>query len=590
MLPRWDLTPFYPSIESPEFGSDFDIVLAGLDELRILFDHHAVGGEDGEEPEAQAFEEVLAAFNSLLERIQELSAYLYMHVSTDSYDETAQARHSEFQSRTILLKKLSVRFTSWIGRLDLERILADSDLAREHEFMLRKAKIQARHLMAPGEEGLAAELRPSGSLAWTKLHGNFTSRLQVQVELAGETKKMPMSAVRNLAYDPDREVRRRAYEAELAAWKEAEVPIAAALNGVKGETVTLSARRGWADPLDQAVFEANMDRGTLEAMLEAARESFPTFRRYLKAKAGALGLHRLAWYDLFAPLGEETREWPYDEAERFVAEQFATYSPKMAALALRSARERWVDAEPRDGKRDGAYCIGVKGDVSRIMMNYKPSYGSVSTLAHELGHAYHNLCLADKHPLQQHTPMTLAETASIFCETIVKKAVLSQVDEKEGLAILEATLQGGCQVVVDITSRYLFEQGALDKRRGRELSAGEFCNLMEQAQRDTYGDGLADGLMHPYMWAAKPHYYGSTYYNFPYMFGLLFGLGLYARFREEPEAFRSGFDDMLGSTGMAESRSLAARFGLKIDEIDFWRASLKTLEEDVDEFVRLANG
>ncbi|MGZ3638898.1 MAG: M3 family oligoendopeptidase, partial [Ktedonobacterales bacterium] len=468
-------------------------------------------------------------------------------------------------------------------------LIAQSQVARDHAFALRQAKEDAAHLMSPAEEALAAELNVTGGRAWAKLHGNVTSQILVPIELDGETQELPMSAIRNLAADPDRDVRRRAYEAELSGWQRVAVPLAAAMNSIKGEVNTLASRRNWPSPLDAAIFDANIDHQTLDAMMEAARASFPDFRRYLRAKAHALGVPALAWYDLFAPIGNSSRAWAFDDAAAFIVEQFGTYSPRLSDYATRAFRERWIDAEPRLGKRDGAFCMWLRRDESRVFANYKPSFDGMSTLAHELGHGYHNLNLASRTVLQRSTPMTLAETASIFCETIVRNAALKRADEQEQLVILEASLQGNCQIVVDITSRFLFEQHVFDQRRRRELSVDELNEQMLQAQRETYGDGLDQSLLHPYMWAMKPHYYstGQSFYNFPYMFGLLFGLGLYARYQQDPDRFKAGYDDLLSSTGLADAATLAARFGIDTRTTDFWRGSLDIIREDVARFESL---
>jgi pepF/M3 family oligoendopeptidase len=324
-------------------------------------------------------------------------------------------------------------------------------------------------------------------------------------------------------------------------------------------------------------------------MLQAAHASFPDFRRYLRAKARALGLPALAWYDLFAPVGRDEKSWDFDEARAFIVEQFGTYSPRLSGFAARAFQERWIDAEPRPGKRDGAFCMPLRRDESRILANYMPSYDAVATLAHELGHGYHNFNLAGRTALQRETPMTLAETASIFCETIIKEAALRQAGEQEQIAILEASIQNACQVVVDITSRFLFERAVFERRCERELSVDELNELMLETQRQTYGDGLDSAVLHPYMWAVKGHYYrpGQAFYNFPYMFGLLFGLGLYARFQSDPETFRAGYDDLLSSTGLADAATLAARFGIDIGTEEFWRASLGIVRSDIDRFESL---
>ncbi len=462
-------------------------------------------------------------------------------------------------------------------------------MAREHGFMLRKAKEEATHLMTAAEEALAAELNLSGGTAWAKLHSDFTSQLMVTLELDGEVQELPMSAVRNLAYDPDREVRRRAYEAEVATWRSAEVPIAAAINSIKGQVNALAERRAWDSPLDAALFQNNIDRQTLDAMMEAAHESFPDFRRYLRAKARALGLPVLAWYDIFAPVGKSAKAWSFEEADQFIIRQFGTFSPKLRGLAERAFGERWIDAEPRPGKVDGAFCMWLREDESRILANYKAAYNGMSTLAHELGHAYHNLNLASRTVLQRRTPMTLAETASIFCQTIVRQAALEKAAIPEQISILEASLQNACQVVVDITSRFLFEQNVFEKRKQRELSAAELKKLLLDAQGQTYGDGLDPDTYHPYMWAVKSHYYstGRSFYNYPYMFGLLFGLGLYACYQDDPQRFKAGYDDLLSSTGMGNAAELAARFGIDIQTPDFWRSSLDVVRADIERFESL---
>ena len=593
-LPHWDMTSLFPSLESAEFEIAYAKAVARIGDLQVLFDALGVGGATVpatiDAAATTAYEQATHAFNDLLEEIRTVRAYISAFVTTDSRNTLAQAKASEIQREGIPLSLLSTRYTAWIGAMDVEALIAASPMASEHAFYLREAKVAATHLLPPDQEALTAELGISGRSAWSKLHGDITSQLTVPFTARenGEQEAIPMSVIRALASDPDRETRRRAYEAEIAAWEKTSVPLAAALNSIKYDTNVMAKRRGWESPLEAACFGNHIDQATLEAMLSAARKSFPLFRRYLRAKAKVVsGTERLPWYDMFAPMGEGRQTWEWDTATVFVAEQFGAFTPKMQAFAERAFRENWLDVEPRPGKRDGAFCMGVRPGESRILQNYKPSFAGVSTLAHELGHGYHNLCLKDRTPLQCGTPMTLAETASIFCETIIREAAFAGGDREDQLAILEATLQSECQVVVDITSRFLFEQRLLEARKQRELSVGEINDLMLQSQRDTYGDGLDENLLHPYMWAVKGHYYGSTYYNFPYMFGLLFGLGLYARYKESPDTFVQGYDDLLSSTGMFDAVTLGQRFGIDIREESFWQSSLAVIGEDIDRFEAL---
>ncbi|MEJ5170408.1 MAG: M3 family oligoendopeptidase [Fimbriimonadales bacterium] len=587
-IPRWNLDVVYPSLQSAEFAHAKESVLARLTSLEVLYDEMPV--RKGATCEPERLERILRATNGFLEEMRTVAVYVSAHVAADSRDELAQANLSELAKAQTQVSKLTARLTAWIAGADVERLAEATEYLQGHTHFLRRSRVLGSRQMSPESEELYAELQPSSGTAWAKLHGNVTSTLEVEVRLPHGTRRLSMSQVRNLAFSPDRTVREAAYEAELEAWRSVEVTMAACLNGIKGEVLVVQRRRGWQHPLEEPLFASSIDRSVLEAMLGAARESFPTFRRYLRAKARLLGLERLAWFDLFAPVGRE-REWSYDEAERFVLEHFRSYSARMGEMAERAFREGWIDAEPRLGKRDGAFCTGLRGDESRILMNFKPSYGSVSTLAHELGHAYHNLCLASREPLQRNTPMTLAETASIFCETLVRQAALRTVGDEERLSVLEASLQGACQTVVDISSRFLFEREVFERREARELAPRELCEIMLQCQNETYGEALERDKRHPYMWAVKPHYYsaGRSFYNFPYLFGHLFGLGLYRRYQDDPESFRRSYDDLLASTGMASAAELAARFGIDLSRPDFWESSLAVLEEDVRAFEEAAD-
>jgi pepF/M3 family oligoendopeptidase len=438
--------------------------------------------------------------------------------------------------------------------------------------------------MPEAEEALAAKLGLTGSTAWYRLYNDVTQSITTTVHRPdGTSEVLPMSAVRGLATDADPGMREAAFKAEMEAWAASAVPLAAALNGVKGEAITLNDARGWADPLEPALFSNNVDRASLDAMQDAVAASLPDFRRYLHAKARLLGKPRCAFWDLFAPVPSATSQHTWARAVDDVAASFESYSPQLASLARRAVAESWIDAEPRPGKEGGGFCMPVRADESRILINFNGSFDSVQTLAHELGHAYHNVALSGRTSMQRQLPMALAETASIFCETIMVSEGLASASDDERLVILEGDLQGSCQVVVDIHSRFLFETAVYQRRRASTLSVRELCELMAEAQVAAYGGGLDPDQLHPYMWAAKPHYYGSSFYNWPYTFGLLFGIGLYARYQEDPDRFRSGYDDLLANTGLGEAAELAARFDIDIRDTAFWTASLDVIRGRIDE-------
>jgi len=588
VLPHWDVSDVFPSIGSREYSAAREQLGADIMRLTALYDEHGVRGGDGvavDDTTAAAFDDVLAATNETSESVRLLSGYLSSYVTTNARDDLAQGEMSALQAELSQLARLRSRFDAWVAALGDKDLVRVSGVAADHAYPLQRAVERAAHQMTEAEEGLLADLSLTGSTAWQRLYGTFTSQLSVDVDGTA----MPMSAVRGLAHDHDPDVRRRAYDAELAAWKSNSVPIIAALNAIKGEAATINNRRGWSDDLEPALVANGVDRPTLDAMQAAVCAALPDFRRYLRAKASLLG-HKngLPFHDLFAPLGDgQARTW--DDAAATVESSFATYSPQLVALARRAQSEKWIDAEPRDAKRDGAFCMGLQGDRSLVLLNFDGSFRSVQTLAHELGHAYHNVTLAGRTALQRQLPMALAETASIFCETILVHEGLAAAAPDERLALIEGDLQSSCQVVVDIHSRFLFEQSFCEARRKRTVSDTEACDFMLAAQDATYGDGLDPERRHPYMWAAKPHYYGSAFYNWPYTFGLLFGLGLYARYSEDPERFRGGYDDLLSSCGLAAAADLAARFDIDVRDGAFWAASLRVIQDRIDTFVDLAS-
>ena len=585
-LPTWDLTPFFPSIDSPELAAAHEALGAGVARLAALYDEKGVRRTVA--PDLEAVEEVLAATNELFEELRLVNAYVFGFVATDARNDRAAALASQLRSETSPLSPLRARLDAWLASFEVEQLLAASPAAADHAHLVRRAAVAAAHQLSDPEEDLAAALDLSGGSAWNQLHGEITSRLTATV--GGED--LPITAVRNLAFDADADVRRRAYEAELAAWETVAVPLAACMNGVKGQASTLNRRRGWPDDLAPALFANGVEREVLEAMQRACVGSFPSFRRYLKAKATLLGHPEgsgLPWWDLFAPVGDPAASaTSWDEATATVEDAFGSYGPPLRALAQRAVRDGWIDVGPRAGKRGGAFCMSVRGDESRVLLNWSGTVDGVSTLAHELGHAYHNTQLADRTALQRQTPMALAETASIFCETVLLQSLLATADADRRLVLLETDLQGACQVVVDIHSRFLFEQAVFAKRASRALSVAELRELMCWAQGESYGDGLDGDHLHRDMWAVKPHYYGMAFYNWPYTYGLLFGIGLYAQYRNDPDRFRAGYDDLLSATGLATAVELGQRFGIDVADEAFWASSLAVLTERVEEFEKLA--
>lgn len=591
-LPRWDVTNVYPSLESNEFAAAITDVQG---QIEALSEFLALTTTSPATDIGERLAEGIGYFNSLLRLEQTIHSYLYSFVSTDSRNTTARKKMSEFNQLEAQSETLFTQWQAWVGKLGpaLEEAIANNPTVGAHAFFLRELAEQAQYLMSEAEESLAAELDLNSTTAWQQLQRTVTSQVTVDFELDGETKKLSMTQLLNLSHHPDEEVRRRAYEVENQAWDQAREPLAAALNGIKGTVNTLNRRRGRRDALHSAIDAGRIDRATLEAMLGAMEASFPMFRRYFWAKAKHLGKERLAWWDLFAPIGSIDKEYSWDDARSFILENFAHFSPELADYAQRVFDRQWMDAEPRQGKVGGAFCMALPTlKESRILLNFDGTLNQVSTIAHELGHGYHSFCIfqAGKSSLQSSYPMTLAETASLMCETIAMEAVLTQAQNKEEeLAILEEIINGASQVVVDIYSRYLFEKEVFEQRVQAELSADDFCEIMERAQRATYGDGLDQNHLQKYMWTWKPHYYrgGLSFYNFPYAFGFLFSTGLYAIYQERGAAFVPDYKQLLASSGEANAADLAARFGIELRSRKFWEDSLALVGKYVDRFCEI---
>ncbi|MEK7410733.1 MAG: M3 family metallopeptidase, partial [Actinomycetota bacterium] len=374
------------------------------------------------------------------------------------------------------------------------------------------------------------------------------------------------------------------------AWPTISVACAAAMNSIKGEANIVNSRRKWASPLDASLYGNSVSRATFDAMQTAVRNSLPDFRAWMRVKGRLNGdPNGLSWWNMMAPISFSSSAISWDQGIGLVRGAFAAYSNNLAGLVDRSLSEKWLDAEPRDGKVGGAFCMPFVDDRSLVLLNWSGSVDSAQTTAHELGHAYHNTQLAHRTPLQKRLPMALAETASIFCETLVVEEGLQRLSGDERLALLDVDLQGAAQVVVDIHSRFLFETEVFVRRQRRTLGVKELNELMLSAQNDAYGNGIDQSTAHPYMWVLKPHYYGSHFYNWPYTYGLLFGLGLYAQYHNDPERFRGGYDNVLSRAGMDNAEQLGQAFGLDVTDEAFWTASLDVLRARMADYEQLAS-
>ncbi len=577
---HWDLSKVYESFDAPAFSRDKERAAS----LAREYAETAASAPGGD-----AFLPWLMSVIDLMDRadglLENLGAYCYARFSTDTNDARAQTELNAVESlRPLSVKARALFRASLVSRkIELASALA-SDQAAPYRFFLEEELFTGSRQMSVEMEELAADLSRSGADAWSRLQESLSSNASaVWDESSGERKTVV--ELRGMAHDPDRATREKAFRKEIECWKSIEIPMAAALNGVKGTNVSLDPRRGWSSALERAAFQSRMSTATLEALIASLEGSLPVFRRYLSAKARFLGIEGLAFYDLFAPVGSASRRYTWAEIRDGVVSRFSSFDPVMGDFARSAFDSSWIDAEPRPGKVGGAYCTDFPliGE-SRILCNDEGSYYTLSTVAHELGHAYHHDCVKDLPGQLKAYPMTLAETASIFAETIVLEDALAGAESGERIALIEFFLRDACQVVVDILSRFYFERDVFERRSAGELSPEELCSIMSNAQKRTYGNSVDPG--HPYMWAAKGHYYYSniSFYNYPYAFGLLFGLGLYGMYRAGGKSFAKRYREILRTTGSASIEDVAARAGVPSLSGDFWGKGLALVEERVKAF------
>lgn len=583
---HWDLTKMYSGFDDAKLAADFAQAQALNQELAALL----------QEKPADVGALLVQAVRTAQKRSEKMALvgeFIFLNLATNAKNEQALAWMDKLMRAQVEMQQTSSAFTRYVSKVEgLDALIAREPLLKEHEYMLKTMVKDAAHVMDPAIEGPVLKMQMTGGEAWSQLSDQITATHMVEMEIDGEKQSLPLSTVRGMATSPDASVRRRAYEAELASYPRIELPMAACLNGIKGEALTLCELQHYDTVLDTALDAAKIDRQTLDAMLTAMRESLPAFRRYFRAKARHLGHEGgLPFYDLFAPIGAAGKTYTLEEARQLLVQVFGQFSEKMSRFIDRAFEEHWIDAFPYEGKQGGAFCAGVHPlGISYVLANFEGSLDSVSTLAHELGHAYHGDCVKHLSILNADYPMTLAETASIFNETMLVAKLQEGANPQERLMLLDQQIGNAAQVVVDILSRFLFESEVIERRKDHTMLPDELKEIMLDAQKQTYGDGLDENALHPYMWACKTHYYSASlhFYNFPYAFGLLFGLGVYERYLEKGEAFLPEYDALLAATGLGDVKDVAARVGIDVTDVNFWRKSLSVVEKMIDEMEKLA--
>ena len=640
---NWELRSFFSGVQ----GEDYLEYFAQVKEEIVTLEKRATGfvGTDNQKADVSSGE--AAQFCSDLENLEAKVSHLRCYIECVRSEDIANTEAQEAQSR---LEGLEAQFrkleVGWIAYL---RLLSETEFNELMEepvlegacYQLERARYEAQHSMDPAQEKLAADLEISGFKAWENLYENIAGSLNFTIEDSqGQSRQVPMSLKVSLLEDPDDAVRRSALVNSNKAWEGAAEAVGAALNNIAGYRLKLQEWRNSGHFLQEAAFESGLKRTTLENMMDTVAREWELPRRYLRLKAKLLNKERLGFQDLVAPINfaevvgadkavaQSTHIYTWSEAVTIIEKAFTDFDPDFGQFARQALEKHWVESEVRPGKRPGGFCTSslVLGE-SRIFITYQGSLGDVFTLAHELGHAYHEYLMKGLRPCAHAYPMTLAETASTFAENLLSDYLLAhpelggsegpEVSEQEELnrelpeqgsanqgqldqimqsqrlerlKMYQRRLDDAASYLLNIPMRYFFEKAFYEQRPHKNFTAQDFCNLMLETQKKVYGDTLDSNELDPWFWASKGHFYITevSFYNFPYTFGYLFSSGVYARAVKEGKAFLPTFRKLLRLTGSASCEDTAREaLGVDLQGSQFWQDSLTLVKRDLDAFEAL---
>ena len=583
MNKEWNLDILYTGFDDPKYSEDTNLLTREIEALNALAG--SIAGMD----EATLVSEYVAISERLNLLASKVGIFASLNYSANTKNTEAASALGRLMGMLSATAAPSTKISQAIAQIsDLNAIIAESPALEEYRYMLNNIQRDSKHLLSDKEEALFAKMNISGAGAWSDLHSSLTSSVTATVD----GKEMPLSSVRNLAYSPDPETRKKAYEAELACYDKIKDSVAFALNSIKLQVLNECEMRGYESPLAKTLYTSRMKQETLDALLSAMEEYMPVFRTYLKAKAKALGHEGgLPWYDLFAPMGKNDKEYTTEDAREYLLNIFKKFDAELHDMVKSAFDQAWIDFYPREGKVGGAFDCGVpSAKQSRVLTNFDGSFSDVVTLAHELGHSFHDRQVFKNSILNQDYSMPVAETASTFNEVLVMSTAIKEATDKDTkLALIESELMDACQIICDIYSRFTFEKSVFDNRADEFMGADRLSALMLEAQKKAYGDGLDESLMHQYMWVCKGHYYsgGLSFYNFPYAFGGLFARGLYAKYEKEGKAFVDTYKEMLRATAVMDIEDCAGIAGIDLTSKEFWCEGLEVIKKEIDEFCRL---
>jgi pepF/M3 family oligoendopeptidase len=537
-------------------------------------------------------QELLEDFEHAAKKLRQAGAFVGCLQAQNTEDKKAYNLEASVTSLSAAFQTALSRFDSLLTTIYDDvwtQLLADEPL-NLLSYILTERRDRAKDKLSNEEEAIITALGVDGYHGWGQLYDLLVGKIKISFNEKGEEKLLSVGQAFNKFSSPDRDIRAAIFENWERAWGDQADILAKTLNHLSGFRLSVYKKRGWEDVLKEPLSINRMEKGTLETMWSVISENKQKLVKYLERKASLLGLEKISWYDLDAPYGKTTSKVSYQEGAKFIEQNFAIFGEKMAAFARKAFEEQWIEGEDRPGKAPGGFCTYFpESNQSRIFMTYSGTPTNVSTLAHELGHGFHTYAMKGVHHLNRNYAMNVAETASTFAEMIVADAAVKNAkDEEEKLVLLDDKIQRTVALLMNIHARYLFETRFYEERKQGPVAVDRLNELMLTAQKEAYSNSLEE--YHPLFWASKLHFFitGVPFYNFPYTFGYLFSLGIYAQALEEGKGYEEKYIALLKDTASMSVEDLAQKH-LQVDltKPDFWEKAVRICLDDIDEFLML---
>jgi oligoendopeptidase F len=586
----WDLDVFFQGgSDSSEFRNFLDEIKEALKRFNQLVNDWNSSSVLSE----------ISSFESLLENLQKSSQMLSQagaFVSCLQAQNTEDDKANELRGLVATLRaQLNTILTNFDDKItqiydkDWDKLLKEKEI-NELEFVLNERRLKAKEKLSKDQESLLNALSVDGYHGWGELYDSLVSKVKIPFKENGELRELSVGQAHNKFSDSNREVRKEVFQKWEEAWDDKADLFASTLNHLSGFRLSVYKQRGWDEVLKEPLSYNRMKKETLDTMWQVISDYKQPLVDYLQRKADLVGVDKLSWYDLDAPVGDLNSHFNFDEGAEFIIKHFGDFGDQLAGFTEKAFEDSWIEAEDRAGKRPGGFCTGFPlSSQSRIFMTYSGTPSNVSTLAHELGHAFHSYALKDVHPLRRGYAMNVAETASTFAEMIVSDAsVKNATNDQEKLTLLEDKVQRSVALLMNIHSRFLFETRFYDERKNGLVGKQRLNEIMLEAQKEAYGNALEE--YHPLFWASKLHFFitGVPFYNFPYTFGYLFSLGIYAQALKEGKGYEEKYMALLRDTGSMNVEELALKhLNVDLTQRDFWEAGVKLCIKDVEEFLEM---